>query len=218
MTDRLFALDDDPAALGPDLADAGRLTAAFADELARLRDGLSGAALDLSRVERGFAGGLRRAIDGLVLDGDRLSDALRTVGRAMIDTVYAAAMKPVTDRLGGLLAQGVGAALGALSPFAAGAPFAQGRVMPFAKGGVVASATAFPMRGGTGLMGEAGPEAVMPLARDATGRLGVRAEGAARPVQVTIHVTTPDVQGFARSQGQIAAEMGRLLARGARNR
>jgi hypothetical protein len=31
-------------------------------------------------------------------------------------------------------------------------------------------------------------------------------------------VTTPDVQGFARSQGQIAAEMGRLLARGARNR
>ena len=214
MTDP-FALDD---SLDPDLSEAGRLTAAFADEPARLRDGLAATSQDLSRIERGFAGGLRRAIDGLLLDGDRLSDALRTVGRAMADTVYAAAMKPVTDRLGGLLAQGVGAAMGVLSPFAAGAPFAQGRVMPFARGGVVSQATAFPMRGGTGLMGEAGPEAIMPLARDATGRLGVRAEGGARPVQVTINVTTPDVQGFARSQGQIAAEMGRLLARGARNR
>ncbi|EPX87258.1 hypothetical protein ruthe_00656 [Rubellimicrobium thermophilum DSM 16684] len=107
----------------------------------------------------------------------------------------------------------------AFSPFAAGGGLAQGRVMPFARGGVVSQATAFPMRGGLGLMGEAGPEAIMPLARDASGRLGVRAEGGtARPVQVTIHVTTPDVAGFARSQGQIAAEMGRLLARGARNR
>ena len=33
--------------------------------------------------------------------------------------------------------------------------------MPFAKGGVVGQATYFPMRGGTGLMGEAGPEAIM---------------------------------------------------------
>jgi phage-related minor tail protein len=203
-----------------DLSDTGRMAAAFADELARLRDGLSGASQETLRLERGFSGGLRRAIDGLLLDGDRLSDALRNVARSMADTIYAAAMKPVTDRLGGLLAQGVGTAMQALSPFASGGSFSQGRVMPFAKGGIVSQATAFPMRGGTGLMGEAGPEAIMPLARDASGRLGVRAEGAgaSRPVQVTIHVTTPDVAGFARSQGQIAAEMGRLLARGARNR
>jgi lambda family phage tail tape measure protein len=49
-----------------------------------------------------------------------------------------------------------------------------GQLKPFAKGGVVAGPTIFPMAGGNvGLMGEAGPEAVMPLRRGANGRLGV---------------------------------------------
>ena len=100
---------------------------------------------------------------------------------------------------------------------ATGNAFSQGRVMPFAKGGVVAQATTFPMRGGTGLMGEAGPEAIMPLARGADGRLGVRAGGAGA-APVTINITTPDVEGFRRSQSQVAAEMSRLMGRGARNR
>ena len=74
------------------------------------------------------------------------------------------------------------------------------------------------MRGGTGLMGEAGPEAIMPLTRGADGRLGVAAAGSGgRPVSVNITVNTPDVAGFARSQSQIAAQMGRILARGQRN-
>jgi phage-related minor tail protein len=77
----------------------------------------------------------------------------------------------------------------------------------------------FPMRGATGLMGEAGPEAILPLARGADGRLGVAGPGGgAGPVQVVMNITTPDVQGFARSQTQIAAQMGRALARGQRNR
>jgi lambda family phage tail tape measure protein len=104
-------------------------------------------------------------------------------------------------------------------PFARGASFAQGRVMPFAQGGVVAGPVSFPMRGGArGLMGEAGPEAIMPLARGADGRLGVRASGSgARPVTVVMNVSTPDVQGFQRGQTQIAAQLGRALARGQRN-
>jgi phage-related minor tail protein len=89
--------------------------------------------------------------------------------------------------------------------------------MPFAKGGVVSGATAFPLRGGLGLMGEAGPEAIMPLTRGPDGSLGVRAQAGAAP-QVTINIATPDVAGFRRSQSQIAAEMSRLMARGARNR
>jgi len=51
-------------------------------------------------------------------------------------------------------------------------------VIPFAKGGVVGSPTMFPMAGGrTGLMGEAGPEAIMPLKRGKDGKLGVQAQG-----------------------------------------
>jgi hypothetical protein len=33
-----------------------------------------------------------------------------------------------------------------------------------------------------------------------------------------MNITTPDAQGFARSQTQIAAQMSRALARGQRNR
>jgi phage-related minor tail protein len=48
-------------------------------------------------------------------------------------------------------------------------------VTAFARGGIVDRPVLFPMANGTGLMGEAGPEAVMPLGRDSRGRLGVRA-------------------------------------------
>ena len=89
--------------------------------------------------------------------------------------------------------------------------------MPFAQGGVISSATAFPMRGGTGVMGEAGPEAIMPLARGSDGKLGVRGAGGGATT-IVMNITTPDVQGFQRSQTQIAAQMSRALSTGNRNR
>ena len=66
-------------------------------------------------------------------------------------------------------------------------------------------------------MGEAGPEAIMPLSRGPDGKLGVRSEGGGRPVQVVMNISTPDVTGFQRSQNQIAAQMSRAIARGQRN-
>ncbi len=71
-----------------------------------------------------------------------------------------------------------------------GAAFQNGNVIPFAKGGVVSKPTIFPMaNGGTGLMGEAGAEAVMPLRRMSNGRLGVEAsdDGNGKAVQVNIY-------------------------------
>ncbi len=48
----------------------------------------------------------------------------------------------------------------------------------FAQGGVVSGPTAFSFAGGKmGVMGEAGPEAIMPLERTSGGKLGVRATG-----------------------------------------
>jgi phage-related minor tail protein len=89
--------------------------------------------------------------------------------------------------------------------------------MPFAQGGIVSGPVSFPMRGGRGLMGEAGPEAILPLARGPDGRLGVRGAGGGGPVSVVVNVSTPDVRGFERSRTQVAAGVSRALARAQRN-
>ncbi len=212
------ALQDQIAALEASLGASAGMVAAFEGELARMRETMVFTGREVNTLSSGIGGGLRRAFDGLVFDGMKLSDALKGVARTMADTVYGIAMKPVQNALGGALAQGLNGLLGNMMPFEKGGSFAQGRVMPFAKGGVVASATTFPMRGGTGLMGEAGPEAIMPLARGADGRLGVQAGGNGRSVTVVMNITTPDVQGFQRSQTQIAAQAQRMLARGQKNR
>lgn len=82
----------------------------------------------------------------------------------------------------------LGDAFGGLFPNAKGNAFSGGRIVPFARGGVFDSPTLFPMRGGqTGLMGEAGPEAIMPLTRTSDGGLGVRASGGGNPVQIVIN-------------------------------
>jgi hypothetical protein len=66
----------------------------------------------------------------------------------------------------------------AIAGYADGGVFSGGREVAFAAGGVVSGPTTFPMRGGrVGLMGERGPEAIMPLARTKSGALGVRTEG-----------------------------------------
>jgi len=72
-------------------------------------------------------------------------------------------------------------------------------VTPFAKGGVVSSPTLFSSNGGAGLMGEAGAEAILPLARGSDGRLGVRTTQGAASINVTFNISTPDVQGFRKS-------------------
>lgn len=67
-----------------------------------------------------------------------------------------------------------------------GAAFDRGNVIPFARGGVVDRPTLFPMAHGAGLMGEAGPEAVMPLTRLPGGKLGVGASGGGPLVNVQV--------------------------------
>ena len=218
VTDGLDGLDAQAAALEQSLGSARTMAAAFDAELLRMRDSMIFTGREVNTLSRSIGSGLRGAFDGLIFDGMKLSDALKGVAQSIVDTVYNIAMTPVQNALGGALASGLNNAFSGVFAFEKGGSFAQGRVMPFARGGVVSSPTAFAMRGATGLMGEAGPEAIMPLARGADGRLGVQTAGGGRPVNVTVNVTTPDVQGFARSQSQIAAQMARALSRGERNR
>jgi phage-related minor tail protein len=202
------------ARLGP----TSDMVSAFDAELAQMGRTLHATGREVEGMSRSFGSGVRRAFDGVVFDGGRLSDAMRQLGRSISDTFYSTAMRPVQNALGGALASGLAGMMADVMPFANGGSFSQGRVMPFAKGGVIAGPVSFPLRGGTGLMGEAGPEAIMPLTRAADGRLGVRAEGGGpRAINVVFNISTPDVAGFQRSQSQIAAQMNRLLAQGQRN-
>jgi len=216
--DGVEALDDQLVELETSLAGAASMAAAFQAELRGMQDSMVYTGREVQGMSRAIGGGLRRAFDGVVFDGMRLSDALRTVAQSMVDAAYNAAIRPVQGALGSAIANGVNGLVSGLLPFEKGGAFSQGRVTPFARGGVVQGPTPFPMRGGMGLMGEAGPEAIMPLTRGPDGRLGVAASSGAAPVQITMNISTPDVQGFQRSQSQIAAKVSRALARGQRNR
>ncbi|KEO56536.1 phage tail tape measure protein [Thioclava pacifica] len=217
-SDGIDGLSQQAIELERSLGGAVAVAEVFNQELAAMRESLVFTGREVTSLSTSFGSGLRRAFDGVVFDGMRLSDALRQVAQSMADSVYNVAMKPVQQALGGALASGLNGLVSGMFPFADGAAFSQGRVMPFAKGGVVSSPTSFPMRGATGLMGEAGPEAIMPLTRGADGRLGVVAQGGGRAVNVVMNVSTPDVASFQRSSSQVAAQINRALARGDRNR
>lgn len=101
-----------------------------------------------------------------------MSGIFTSLGQAMGLGGYGSATEGSSNFIGPLQSQ-------AGSVNAKGNVFSGGNVIPFAKGGVVASPTLFPMSGGaTGLMGEAGAEGVFPLARDSSGKLGVKSLGA----------------------------------------
>ena len=88
---------------------------------------------------------------------------------------------------------------------------------PFAAGGVIGTPTYFPLSGGgTGLAGEAGPEAILPLTRGSDGRLGVATSGPSGTANVTVQIAAPDVESFRRSEAYITGQIARAVARGQR--
>ena len=170
-------------------------------------------------LSRSMSSGLRRAFDQAVFGGEKLSSVMKNLALDMSRTVLNGALAPVQQAIGGGMNAAIQGGLTSLfnGSFANGGAFSSGRVRAFAKGGVVNSATAFPMRGGTGLMGEAGPEAIMPLSRGPDGKLGVRAEANSTAPSVIVNISTPDAASFKRSTGQISASIARAVQRGQRN-
>lgn len=125
------------------------LNQALGDSLARGLEGASDAFIDFALTGKQSVGDMAQSI---------IADLSKVILRAQL-------LKALTGTSVGNLI-GLEAANGAV--FDRG-----GNVQPFAKGGIVTQPTIFPFANGTGLMGEAGPEAIMPLSRDSSGRLGV---------------------------------------------
>lgn len=158
---------------------------------------------------------LTRAFDKIVFKGESLTSALRDVALGMARTTLSSALAPVSSAITGGAGSLASSLVSGLFGFSNGGAFSSGRVRAFANGGVVSGPTLFPMRSGAGLMGEAGPEAIMPLTRGADGRLGVAASGGGAPT-VTVNIATQNAESFLRSRSQIAASVARAVARGSR--
>jgi len=125
-----------------------------------------------------WANELSQGLAQAIVNAQDLGDALRNIAKSIAGSVL---QKLIGKLIGGL--------------FADGAAFQGGRVLPFAKGGIVTKPTIFPMAHGMGLMGEAGPEAVMPLKRGADGSLGVQSEGGGE-THITMNINAVDSRSF----------------------
>lgn len=159
------------------------------------------------------------ALSRAVVDGERLDVIFRSIGQTMSRWALNRAMKG----LEGLLSVGLTKIGGSFAADLIGLNIDPGKIapVPFAKGGVVAAPTYFPLPGsasGTGLMGEAGAEAILPLSRDARGRLGVSALGDAPggAPSIVFNVETRDAESFLRSEAQVATMVARAAGRGRR--
>ena len=168
-------------------AEPQETVSALSLETAKLRNDMTG----LNRLAENFGQTLVRSFAGAIIQGRKLSDVLKGLALSLAGQALSSALKP----LGSLLSNAV---------------------TPFASGGIVNGPTLFPLRGGAGLMGEAGAEAIMPLARGSDGKLGVRMGGGAA-VNVTVNIATPDAASFHQSQSQIASVVARAVSRGQRN-
>ena len=165
------------------------------------------------QIGKQFGTAIGTAFDGLILKGKSLGDTVSTLGQSLSQIAFKAAFKPLENAIGSgfnnIFANPAGL-------FGTGTSLLPGTPVPFAKGGVIASPVGFPLGQGTGLAGEAGAEAIMPLTRGADGRLGVAASGSSG-VNVTFNVTATDIESFRRSETQVAALLSRAVGRGQRN-
>lgn len=165
---------------------------------------------------RQFSTSLVTAFDGLTVKGKSFGDVLKTLTLSLSNMVLKAAFKPLDQAFGGMLQGMFGG--GDTTGFASGSVISRGLPVPFADGGVVQSPITFPLaQGRTGLMGEAGPEAIMPLTRGPDGRLGVASNGGGGGVNVTFNVTAADASSFVRSETQVSAMLARAVGLGQRN-
>ena len=174
---------------------------------------LNDISLELGRIDElanSVSRSLTSAFRGALVHSVSLRSVLSDIARNFADIALKAALKPFGELTGSLVK----------SIFSATNPVLQG-VTPFARGGVVSSPRLFPLAGGAGgagvgLMGEAGPEAILPLRRGPDGTLGVRAAGQGAPITINFNVTTPDATSFRTAEAEISAMVLRAARRGTR--
>jgi lambda family phage tail tape measure protein len=121
---------------------------------------------------------------------DFAASVLRDISRMIIRYAIFNAVKGIMNIFNPAAALGSSAAnVAQYAPLnAKGNVYAQNGIQAFARGGIVNGPTLFPFAKGIGLMGEAGPEAIMPLRRGRDGNLGVMSSGGGGTTNVVVNV------------------------------
>lgn len=113
--------------------------------------------------------------------GDMVNDLIKQAAKLILNSYWQQLFKSVEDAGG--WSKVFGSIAGAIGGAAHGAAFDARGMQFFAQGGIVSKPTMFAHGGGLGVMGERGAEAIVPLRRDASGDLGVKAS----PVTVNVN-------------------------------
>ncbi|MFN3659561.1 MAG: phage tail tape measure protein [Pseudolabrys sp.] len=180
------------------------------DELAEKTERVRTSTGALNVDAAAFARVMSKAFADATAGGRQFDDVLKQMALRLSSMAVGQAFRP--------LARGLSGSPGKLFDglFGDGDTGGRPQVIPFASGGVIGAPGYFPLAaGGLGLAGEAGPEAIMPLARGTDGRLGVAMSGGAA-ASVTVHIATPDAASFRRSEAYITGQIARAVARGQR--
>ena len=147
-----------------------------------------------------ITGPIKEALTSGEFTWESFAGAISRIAQNLATRLSDLAFKPIENALINAFTGGSGF-FGSLFGFAKGGVFAGGaELTAFARGGVVNRPTVFPFAKGVGLMGEAGPEAILPLRRGKGGRLGVEMNGddLAAPSSMStriINVLDPSVVG-----------------------
>ena len=178
---------------------------------------------EIEAIAKSFGQTFTRTLSTSIIQGKSFESTLRSIGTSLSKLALNAALKPLEKMVSGIFGSRLTPSPtmpGPLIqlPFANGGAIGAGGPIPFAKGGVVASPSYFNFKGGTGLMGEAGAEAILPLSRGPDGKLGVATgKSNAAPTYITFNVNATDASSFQRSESQITAMLARAVSRGGRN-
>lgn len=181
-------------------------------------DGLQTKSNNLLISANGFASAMSKAFTGATTGGKQLDTVMQSLALRISSLAVSAAMKPLASSLTGGLNQLFSSMFSGSSAAGATVAAATGAIKPFAAGGVIGTPTYFPMAGGLGLAGEAGPEAILPLQRGADGRLGVAMGGGGGRSSISVNISTPDADSFRRSEVYLTGQIARAVARGQRGR
>lgn len=210
--------------------DKTAIAQAAADKRAQVEAQAQTKSLDLQRAQQGplfpdiqkGSEDLNQSLKGVAADGLNslqnsflgLIEGSKNVGKAfreMAAEVVADLAKmvlekqviaPFANMLNGAIdnnSGGISSFFSSIFGSAHGNAFDQGHVMAFADGGIVSAPTMVPMA----LMGEAGPEAILPLARGSDGKLGLSAPSSMGPVHN--HFSPTIVMSGGGNDDQIAA-------------